>query len=199
MWLLIRFVWFLTQDEKDFRDKLSPIYVALTFTLDPAAPADSHGLRPILNYQTSNVIERKVLWRAPHFTRLVPRASNRPWSGVIRGGVIYSGVVLQNSQHVVLAFFSLSFSEPMIRAKVATCNPRLHRLLSSGERVSLFFAAYLLFSSLPGRRPRCLESSSGMRASCVEERISLFLQDSQSHVSRAGLVRQLEKLRLVGV
>lgn len=52
---------FLVQDEKEFRDKLSPIYVALTFTLDPAAPADSHGLRPVLNYQTSNVIEQKVL------------------------------------------------------------------------------------------------------------------------------------------
>lgn len=60
-WLLTCLFWFQTQDEKEFRDKLSPIYVALTFTLDPAAPADSHGLRPILNHQTSNVIERKVL------------------------------------------------------------------------------------------------------------------------------------------
>lgn len=49
------------QDEKEFRDKLSPIYVALTFTLDPKAPADAHGLQPILNYQTTNVIEQKVL------------------------------------------------------------------------------------------------------------------------------------------
>lgn len=55
------FVLFLIQDEKEFRDKLSPIYVALTFTLDPKAPADSHGLQPILNYQTTNVIEQKVL------------------------------------------------------------------------------------------------------------------------------------------
>lgn len=55
------FVLFLMQDEKEFRDKLSPIYVALTFTLDPKAPADSHGLQPILNYQTTNVIEQKVL------------------------------------------------------------------------------------------------------------------------------------------
>lgn len=49
------------QDEKDFRDKLSSIYVALNFSLDPNAAADSHGLRPILNYQTTNVIEQKVL------------------------------------------------------------------------------------------------------------------------------------------
>ncbi|KAM8862945.1 integrin alpha-5 [Spinachia spinachia] len=46
--------------EKDFRDKLSSIYVALNFSLDPKAAADSHGLRPILNYQTTNVIEQKA-------------------------------------------------------------------------------------------------------------------------------------------
>uniref|UniRef100_A0A665W2H2 Integrin, alpha 5 (fibronectin receptor, alpha polypeptide) n=1 Tax=Echeneis naucrates TaxID=173247 RepID=A0A665W2H2_ECHNA len=50
----------LLQGEKDFRDKLSSIYVALNFTLDPKAAADSHGLRPILNYQTANVIEQKA-------------------------------------------------------------------------------------------------------------------------------------------
>ncbi|XP_041801853.1 integrin alpha-5 [Chelmon rostratus] len=48
------------RDEKDFRDKLSSIYVALNFSLDPNAAADSHGLRPILNYQTTNVIEQKA-------------------------------------------------------------------------------------------------------------------------------------------
>ncbi|XP_047436736.1 integrin alpha-5 [Mugil cephalus] len=48
------------RDEKDFRDKLSAIFVALNFTLDPKAPADSHGLRPILNYQATNVIEQKA-------------------------------------------------------------------------------------------------------------------------------------------
>uniref|UniRef100_A0A4W6FKA0 Integrin, alpha 5 (fibronectin receptor, alpha polypeptide) n=1 Tax=Lates calcarifer TaxID=8187 RepID=A0A4W6FKA0_LATCA len=48
------------RDEKDFRDKLSSIYVALNLSLDPKAPADSHGLRPILNYQTTNVIEQKA-------------------------------------------------------------------------------------------------------------------------------------------
>ncbi|XP_034028995.1 integrin alpha-5 [Thalassophryne amazonica] len=48
------------RDEKDFRDKLSSIYVALNFSLDPNAVVDSHGLRPILNYQTTNVIEQKA-------------------------------------------------------------------------------------------------------------------------------------------
>lgn len=48
------------RDEKDFRDKLSSIYVALNFSLDPKAAADSHGLRPILNYQTTNIIEQKA-------------------------------------------------------------------------------------------------------------------------------------------
>uniref|UniRef100_A0A8C6LXC7 Integrin subunit alpha 5 n=1 Tax=Nothobranchius furzeri TaxID=105023 RepID=A0A8C6LXC7_NOTFU len=48
------------RDEKDFRDKLSSIFVALNFSLDPKAAADSHGLRPILNYQTTSVIEQKA-------------------------------------------------------------------------------------------------------------------------------------------
>uniref|UniRef100_A0A672G165 Integrin, alpha 5 (fibronectin receptor, alpha polypeptide) n=1 Tax=Salarias fasciatus TaxID=181472 RepID=A0A672G165_SALFA len=48
------------RDEKDFRDKLSPIFVALNFSLDPKAAADSHSLRPILNYQTASVIEQKA-------------------------------------------------------------------------------------------------------------------------------------------
>uniref|UniRef100_A0A7N6BP35 Integrin, alpha 5 (fibronectin receptor, alpha polypeptide) n=1 Tax=Anabas testudineus TaxID=64144 RepID=A0A7N6BP35_ANATE len=48
------------RDEKDFRDKLSPIYLALNFSLDPKAAADSHGLRPVLNYQTTNVYEQKA-------------------------------------------------------------------------------------------------------------------------------------------
>ncbi|KAK7884942.1 hypothetical protein WMY93_028065 [Mugilogobius chulae] len=46
--------------EKEFRDKLSPIYVAFNYSLDPTAAADSHGLRPILNYHTTNVIEQKA-------------------------------------------------------------------------------------------------------------------------------------------
>ncbi|XP_068186134.1 integrin alpha-5 isoform X2 [Antennarius striatus] len=48
------------RDEKDFRDKLSSIYVALNFSLDPKAAADSHGLRPILNYQNTSFIEKKA-------------------------------------------------------------------------------------------------------------------------------------------
>ncbi|MEQ2178466.1 hypothetical protein GOODEAATRI_014272 [Goodea atripinnis] len=47
-------------DEKEFRDKLSSIFVALNFSLDPKAATDARGLRPILNYQTTNVIEQKV-------------------------------------------------------------------------------------------------------------------------------------------
>lgn len=54
------YVFLLLQDEKEFRDKLSPIYVALIFSLDPKAAVDSHGLRPILNYQTTNIYEQKV-------------------------------------------------------------------------------------------------------------------------------------------
>uniref|UniRef100_A0A8C1QAD6 Integrin, alpha 5 (fibronectin receptor, alpha polypeptide) n=1 Tax=Cyprinus carpio TaxID=7962 RepID=A0A8C1QAD6_CYPCA len=48
------------RDEKDFRDKLSPIFVALNFSLNPQAAADRYGLRPILNYQTAELIEQKV-------------------------------------------------------------------------------------------------------------------------------------------
>lgn len=48
------------RDEKDFRDKLSPIYVSFNYSLDPAAAANSHGLRPVLNYHTANVIEQKA-------------------------------------------------------------------------------------------------------------------------------------------
>uniref|UniRef100_A0A671S2E4 Integrin alpha-5-like n=1 Tax=Sinocyclocheilus anshuiensis TaxID=1608454 RepID=A0A671S2E4_9TELE len=48
------------QDEKDFRDKLSPIFVALNFSLNPQAAADRYGLRPILNYQTAELIEQKA-------------------------------------------------------------------------------------------------------------------------------------------
>ncbi|KAF7653899.1 hypothetical protein LDENG_00077270 [Lucifuga dentata] len=48
------------RDDKDFRDKLSSIYVAFNFSLDPKAAADSHGLQPILNYQAAHVIEQKA-------------------------------------------------------------------------------------------------------------------------------------------
>ncbi|XP_041701682.1 integrin alpha-5-like [Coregonus clupeaformis] len=48
------------RDDKEFRDKLSSIYISLNFSLDPQAAFDSHGLRPILNYQTTELIEQKA-------------------------------------------------------------------------------------------------------------------------------------------
>nr|XP_020502996.1 integrin alpha-5-like [Labrus bergylta] len=46
--------------EEEFRDKLSPVYISLNFSLDPHAPVDQHGLRPILNYQTEQPVEQKA-------------------------------------------------------------------------------------------------------------------------------------------
>uniref|UniRef100_A0A674PAU8 Integrin subunit alpha 5 n=1 Tax=Takifugu rubripes TaxID=31033 RepID=A0A674PAU8_TAKRU len=46
--------------EDEFRDKLSPIYVSLNFSLDPQASVDQHGLRPVLNYNTEQQIQQKV-------------------------------------------------------------------------------------------------------------------------------------------
>ncbi|XP_029358327.1 integrin alpha-5-like isoform X1 [Echeneis naucrates] len=46
--------------EEEFRDKLSPIYISLNFSLDPHAPVAQHGLRPILNYQTEQLIMQKA-------------------------------------------------------------------------------------------------------------------------------------------
>uniref|UniRef100_A0A4W6FFV5 Integrin subunit alpha 5 n=1 Tax=Lates calcarifer TaxID=8187 RepID=A0A4W6FFV5_LATCA len=46
--------------EEEFRDKLSPIYVSLNFSLDPHSAVPQHGLRPILNYQTEQLIEQKA-------------------------------------------------------------------------------------------------------------------------------------------
>ncbi|XP_003224482.1 integrin alpha-5 [Anolis carolinensis] len=48
------------RNESEFRDKLSPIHLSLNFSLDPEAPADAHGLKPILNYLTRNYIEQKA-------------------------------------------------------------------------------------------------------------------------------------------
>uniref|UniRef100_A0A8C8C6B1 Integrin alpha-2 domain-containing protein n=1 Tax=Oncorhynchus tshawytscha TaxID=74940 RepID=A0A8C8C6B1_ONCTS len=48
------------RSEGEFRDKLSPIYVTLNFSLDPLASLDHHGLRPILKYQTTHLIEQKA-------------------------------------------------------------------------------------------------------------------------------------------
>uniref|UniRef100_A0A8C6ZPY7 Integrin subunit alpha 5 n=1 Tax=Nothoprocta perdicaria TaxID=30464 RepID=A0A8C6ZPY7_NOTPE len=49
------------RNETEFRDKLSPIVVALSFGLDPLAPADRHGLRPVLDYRARTRIEQKVV------------------------------------------------------------------------------------------------------------------------------------------
>uniref|UniRef100_A0A8C5NYI2 Integrin alpha 5 (fibronectin receptor alpha) n=1 Tax=Jaculus jaculus TaxID=51337 RepID=A0A8C5NYI2_JACJA len=48
------------RNESEFRDKLSPIHIALNFSLDPKAPMDSHGLRPVLHYQSKSRIEDKA-------------------------------------------------------------------------------------------------------------------------------------------
>ncbi|XP_075758191.1 integrin alpha-5 isoform X1 [Pelodiscus sinensis] len=48
------------QNESEFRDKLSPIHVQLSFSLDSRAPADAYGLQPILNHLTKNRIEQKA-------------------------------------------------------------------------------------------------------------------------------------------
>ncbi|XP_070694235.1 integrin alpha-5-like [Pempheris klunzingeri] len=48
------------RSEEEFRDKLSPIYISLNFSLDPRAPVDQHGLRPVLNYQTDQRVEQKA-------------------------------------------------------------------------------------------------------------------------------------------
>ncbi|XP_028261856.1 integrin alpha-5-like isoform X2 [Parambassis ranga] len=46
--------------EEEFRDKLSPISISLNFSLDTQAPLDRHGLSPILNYQTEQLIQQKA-------------------------------------------------------------------------------------------------------------------------------------------
>ncbi|XP_068598021.1 integrin alpha-5-like [Brachionichthys hirsutus] len=48
------------RDEEEFRDKLSPIYISLNFSLDPSAPVEQNGLRPVLNYQTVQRVEQKA-------------------------------------------------------------------------------------------------------------------------------------------
>ncbi|XP_019941833.2 integrin alpha-5-like isoform X2 [Paralichthys olivaceus] len=46
--------------EEEFRDKLSPIYISLNFSLDPQSTVAEHGLRPILDYETEQLIEQKA-------------------------------------------------------------------------------------------------------------------------------------------
>ncbi|XP_051819509.1 integrin alpha-5 [Antechinus flavipes] len=48
------------RNESEFRDKLSPIHIALNFSLDSKAPPDTHGLRPVLHYQSKSRIEDKA-------------------------------------------------------------------------------------------------------------------------------------------
>ncbi|KAM9319904.1 integrin alpha-5 [Gastrophryne carolinensis] len=48
------------KEESEFRDKLSPIFVSLNFSLDTRAPPDAHGLLPVFNYKTKNYIEQKA-------------------------------------------------------------------------------------------------------------------------------------------
>lgn len=60
------------QAEEEFRDKLSPIYISLNFSLDPHAQMDQHGLRPVLNYQTEQHIVQKVC------TALVKKMAYKP-------------------------------------------------------------------------------------------------------------------------
>lgn len=48
------------RNESEFRDKLSPIAVGLSFALDPRAPPDAHGLHPVLAAQTRTRLETKA-------------------------------------------------------------------------------------------------------------------------------------------
>uniref|UniRef100_A0A8C5GIB3 Integrin alpha-5-like n=1 Tax=Gouania willdenowi TaxID=441366 RepID=A0A8C5GIB3_GOUWI len=50
---------YLRADE-EFRDKLSPIYISLNFSLDPQASLDQYGLSPILDYQTKQHLQQKA-------------------------------------------------------------------------------------------------------------------------------------------
>lgn len=48
------------RNESEFRDKLSPIAVGLSFALDPRAPPDAHGLHPVLAPSTRTRLEAKA-------------------------------------------------------------------------------------------------------------------------------------------
>ncbi|GAB0201407.1 integrin alpha-5 [Grus japonensis] len=48
------------RNESEFRDKLSPIAVGLSFALDPHAPPDTHGLHPVLAAHTRTRLEAKA-------------------------------------------------------------------------------------------------------------------------------------------
>ncbi|XP_061584148.1 integrin alpha-5-like [Cololabis saira] len=46
--------------EDEFRDKLSPIYISLNFSLDRNTPLDQHSLTPILDYQTQQRLQQRA-------------------------------------------------------------------------------------------------------------------------------------------
>ncbi|KAM6307914.1 LOW QUALITY PROTEIN: integrin alpha-5 [Podargus strigoides] len=48
------------RNESEFRDKLSPIALGLSFALDPRAPPDAHGLHPVLAASTRTRLEAKA-------------------------------------------------------------------------------------------------------------------------------------------
>ncbi|KAJ1159713.1 hypothetical protein NDU88_000218 [Pleurodeles waltl] len=48
------------REESEFRDKLSPIFISLNFTLDEQAPGDAYGLQPILHFLSTDYIEQKA-------------------------------------------------------------------------------------------------------------------------------------------
>lgn len=47
-------------NEGEFRDKLSPIYISLNISLDPEAPTDEQGLRPILDHHTKELVQQRA-------------------------------------------------------------------------------------------------------------------------------------------
>lgn len=53
------FVIYLSQDENEFRDKLSPISISLNYSLDESTFSDGLAVNPILNYyQESTILEQ---------------------------------------------------------------------------------------------------------------------------------------------
>lgn len=47
-------------NEGEFRDKLSPIYISLNFSLDPQAPVEVDGLRPVLDYHSEELKQQQA-------------------------------------------------------------------------------------------------------------------------------------------
>lgn len=51
------------QDDRDFRDKITPISVMMLFTLDQQQAADKTGLKPILDPSAPNNVTKQVTER----------------------------------------------------------------------------------------------------------------------------------------